>query len=411
MADLFRKLFLFGDAQIPPPTHINVAVTVSSSTLHKHGSDDEFYITLEATLPQTLNTPDKPLTILVFGTLLDPSGIALYENGFNFININTGAPAKRPSLTKHYSFGGMSDIPIEPQFERYFVTLQPGVPHQVRFTLWPCPRNQQHNKDNPERLRAACGELLITNEDEAIVAAGFSQVTYLEVGSTYRVEFGNKLNLVPWYRYGLKEQVLEGQGAGDTSVIPFRFTIIQTNSFYDINPPIQPSKQTRSQGLQDTWQIIHPPREDIHFRRHHVSLVYATDSVQGTTENKPLETIGTSKDQQLPWKVLGKSLGLPTIDQGQYWLNTAPYLDNLLIQCGYDVHKQYQYLAFFHRHVLPVLGPFIRSSVEANYISGFSAEGYPMELSLNYQPSKATVRLGCEPVGEFAGTSQDPMNP
>jgi hypothetical protein len=214
MADLFRKLFLFGDAQIPPPTHINVAVTVSSSTLHKHGSDDEFHITLEATLPQTPNTPDKPLTILVFGTLLDPSGIALYENGFDFINVDTGAPAKRPSLTKHYSFGGMSDIPIEPQFERYFVTLQPGVPHQVRFTLWPCPRNQQHNKDNPERLRAACGELVITNEDEAIVAAGFSQVTHLEVGSTYRVEFGNKLNLIPWYRYGPKEQVLEGQGAG-----------------------------------------------------------------------------------------------------------------------------------------------------------------------------------------------------
>lgn len=214
MADLFRKLFLFGGAQIPPPTHINVAVTVSSSTLHKHSSDNEFHITLEATLPQTPNTPDKPLTILVFGTLLDPSSIALYENGFNFININTGAPAKRPSLTKHYSFGGMSHIPIEPQFERYFVTLQPGVPHQVRYTLWPCPRNQQHNKDNPERLRAACGELVITNEDEAIVAAGFSPVTYLEVGSTYRVEFGNKLNLVPWYRYGLKEQVLEGQGAG-----------------------------------------------------------------------------------------------------------------------------------------------------------------------------------------------------
>ncbi|GAQ03194.1 hypothetical protein ALT_0515 [Aspergillus lentulus] len=85
--------------------------------------------------------------------------------------------------------------------------------------------------------------------------------------------------------------------------------------------------------------------------------------------------------------------------------------DNLLIQCGYDVHKQYQYLAFFHRHVLPVLGPFIRSSLEANYSSGFSAEGYPMELSLNYQASKATVQLGCEPIGEFTGTSQDPMNP
>jgi hypothetical protein len=84
----------------------------------------------------------------------------------------------------------------------------------VIFTLWPCPRNQPHNKENPERLRAACGELVITNEDEAIVAAGFSQVTHLEVGSTYRVELGNKLNLIPWYRYGPKERVLEGQGAG-----------------------------------------------------------------------------------------------------------------------------------------------------------------------------------------------------
>ncbi|EAW17091.1 uncharacterized protein NFIA_004490 [Aspergillus fischeri NRRL 181] len=177
MANLFRKLFLFGDSQSPPPTHINVAVTVSSSTLHKHGSDDEFHITLEATLPQTPNTP---LTILVFGTLLDPSGIALYENGFDFINVDTGASAKRPSLTQHYTFGGVSHIPIETQFEQYFVTLEP----------------------------------VITNEDEAIVAAGFSHVTYLEVGSTYRVELGNKLNEISWHRYGSKEQVLEGQDAG-----------------------------------------------------------------------------------------------------------------------------------------------------------------------------------------------------
>ncbi|KAF4211479.1 hypothetical protein CNMCM8980_002013 [Aspergillus fumigatiaffinis] len=214
MANLFRKLFLFGDSQIPPPTHIIVAVTVSSPTLHKHGSDDEFHITIEATLPQTPDTPDKPLTILVFGTLLDPSGIALYENGFDFVNVNTGAPAKRPSLTKHYSFGGVSDIPIKPQFEQYFVTLQPGVPHQVMFSLWPCPRSQPHNKDNPEQLRAACGELVITNENEAKVAAAFSQVTYLEVESTYRVELGNKLNQISWYRYGSKEQVLDGQDAG-----------------------------------------------------------------------------------------------------------------------------------------------------------------------------------------------------
>ncbi|EAU29303.1 predicted protein [Aspergillus terreus NIH2624] len=129
-----------------------------------------------------------------------------------------------------------------------------------------------------------------------------------------------------------------------------------------------------------------------------------------STNSKPWEADLPSCDQNLPWKVLGRALGFSTIDQQEYWLNTAPFFNSLLIQNGYDVHQQYQYLSFYHRHIIPVLGPFIRPAAEARYLSGFSIEGYSMELSVNYQASKATVRLGCEPVSHFAGTSTDPLN-
>jgi hypothetical protein len=92
MANFFQKLFTH--SLIPPPTPINLTVAVSSSTHHKHDPNSEFQLTLDATLPQTPNTPNKPLTILVFDTLLDPSGIALYKNGLDFIDIDTGTPAK-----------------------------------------------------------------------------------------------------------------------------------------------------------------------------------------------------------------------------------------------------------------------------------------------------------------------------
>ncbi|GIJ85600.1 hypothetical protein Asppvi_004459 [Aspergillus pseudoviridinutans] len=214
MANLFPSLFqkLFGNSSIPPPTHINLAVTVSSTTLHKHGSGSESHLILEATLPQSPNTPDKPLTILIFDTLLDPSGIALYKDGLDFIDVGTGAPANRTSLIFHYEFGGRSNIPVEPQSERYFATLYPGVPYRVTFTLKPCPRIQPHAEGTPERLENSCGERVPTARDEDIVASVFSHVTYLDVGSMYRVELGNKLNKIWWYRYGSKEEILGGQG-------------------------------------------------------------------------------------------------------------------------------------------------------------------------------------------------------
>jgi DMATS type aromatic prenyltransferase len=112
----------------------------------------------------------------------------------------------------------------------------------------------------------------------------------------------------------------------------------------------------------------------------------------------------------LPWRVLGQALGFPNRDQELWWLHTAPFFNNLLIQCCYDVHLQYQYLCFYHRHILSVLGPFIRSGMEPDYLSGFTPEGYGFELSVNHQASGSVLRLGCEPQSEFAGTEHDRLN-
>jgi len=63
----------------------------------------------------------KPKLAQLAPYLLDPSGIALYENGLDFIDVDTGTPAKQTSIIYEYSFGGKSSITVEPESERYFV--------------------------------------------------------------------------------------------------------------------------------------------------------------------------------------------------------------------------------------------------------------------------------------------------
>ncbi|KAF3384618.1 hypothetical protein F1880_002773 [Penicillium rolfsii] len=211
MVHMFQRLF---KEPLPPPTHINVTITASSKKLHKHGSATPFGLTFEATLPESPDGRNEPLTILAFDTLLDPSGTALYENGLQFIDSNTGVQAKRPAMNRHYDFGDKSNILVHPRFERYFVTLYPGVPIRVTHTMRPCPRLSSQNECNPEEQSTSNREGEATAEDEAIVAAAFSHVTYLEVGSTYHVQLGEKLSRIDWYRYGSKDQVLKEQMTG-----------------------------------------------------------------------------------------------------------------------------------------------------------------------------------------------------
>lgn len=57
-------------------------------------------------------------------------------------------------------------------------------------TMRPCPRFPQENESKTGADETSQQEGEATAEDEAIVAAAFSHVTYLNVGSTYRVELG-----------------------------------------------------------------------------------------------------------------------------------------------------------------------------------------------------------------------------
>ncbi|EFQ97023.1 tryptophan dimethylallyltransferase [Nannizzia gypsea CBS 118893] len=111
-----------------------------------------------------------------------------------------------------------------------------------------------------------------------------------------------------------------------------------------------------------------------------------------------------------PSQLLGLALGFANFDQELWWLNTAPLLGNLLSQANYDIHKQYQYLAFYHKHILPMLGPYTAPGLEPRWMGYFNSDGHPFETSLNFQDSKITVRLAFEPLSPLAGTDRDPLN-
>lgn len=73
-------------------------------------------------------------------------------------------------------------------YERYFLTLEPGIPYRVTETVKSCFRISES------------------------VVGDFSHTSCLEVGARYRVELEEKMDEVTWYRYGAKEEVLDGYG-------------------------------------------------------------------------------------------------------------------------------------------------------------------------------------------------------
>nr|WJL30548.1 AtaPT E91Q/Y413S [Vector pET-M11-AtaPTE91Q/Y413S] len=116
-----------------------------------------------------------------------------------------------------------------------------------------------------------------------------------------------------------------------------------------------------------------------------------------------------SKDPR-PWQILSQALGFPNYDQELWWQNTAETLNRVLEQCDYSVHLQYKYLAFYHKYILPSLGPFRRPGVEPEYISGLSHGGHPLQISVKIDKSKTICRLGLQAIGPLAGTARDPLN-
>lgn len=113
---------------------------------------------------------------------------------------------------------------------------------------------------------------------------------------------------------------------------------------------------------------------------------------------------------RLPYIVLGTGLGFPNEDQKFWWYAFAPTIQDLMIKSNYDITHQYQYLALIYRYILPALGPRAHPGEKPRWESFLTDDCSPVESSINLHGGKATVRMCFEPVGELAGTEQDPFN-
>lgn len=94
--------------------------------------------------------------------------------------------------------------------------------------------------------------------------------------------------------------------------------------------------------------------------------------------------------------------------QAFWYLATMPLLSKLLSTANYPPHLQDQYL-FFHNHsIIPALGP--SASSTNKWTPHLTHNISPFECSLAFKKNKQQVRYTFEPIGPYAGTSEDRFN-
>ncbi|KAL4928788.1 aromatic prenyltransferase [Aspergillus undulatus] len=102
--------------------------------------------------------------------------------------------------------------------------------------------------------------------------------------------------------------------------------------------------------------------------------------------------------------MVGERRGYET--EKEWWLDSGSLLARMLDVSEYTTDQQYHHLLFFHRHLIPFLGP-----KPIRWPSLISGSGLPIEYSLNFQEnSTPVIRAATEPVGYEAGTPADPFN-
>ncbi|RAH64220.1 aromatic prenyltransferase, partial [Aspergillus aculeatinus CBS 121060] len=107
-----------------------------------------------------------------------------------------------------------------------------------------------------------------------------------------------------------------------------------------------------------------------------------------------------------PYISLSQSLLFHTQDEHDWWHRAAPVLARMLHNADYEIHKQYQYLAFFAQHVVPALGP-SPANPRPNLYRGV----FNLEFSQNFQESGCIIRLAFLPLNYLAGVpGKDPFN-
>ncbi|RAL08527.1 putative dimethylallyl tryptophan synthase [Aspergillus homomorphus CBS 101889] len=99
-----------------------------------------------------------------------------------------------------------------------------------------------------------------------------------------------------------------------------------------------------------------------------------------------------------PYTSLSHALLFQNQDEHDWWHRAGPVLGQMLLNADYDVHKQYQYLAFFAHHVVPALGP-APDNPRPNLYRGV----FNLEFSQNFQQAGCIIRLAFLPVSYLAG--------
>jgi DMATS type aromatic prenyltransferase len=113
-----------------------------------------------------------------------------------------------------------------------------------------------------------------------------------------------------------------------------------------------------------------------------------------------------------PYDIVTQEHEFPNEDQKFWWRATASSLHQLLKSCGYSEEEQLVHLRWYHRFILPALGPRPISGEKAAFQPCPVYDGSACELSINWKelhPARV-VRFTIEAVGYQAGTMEDPYN-
>ncbi|KAI1908017.1 hypothetical protein LOZ61_000802 [Ophidiomyces ophidiicola] len=96
-----------------------------------------------------------------------------------------------------------------------------------------------------------------------------------------------------------------------------------------------------------------------------------------------------------PYRALNRAFHFSDENQAGWWRATGPIFAKFLHDGGYDVGRQFEYLAFIREHLYPHLGP----ALGTRRVFPNPSTGDPdFELSMNFQKSKSTARICFLPV-------------
>ncbi|KAF7182572.1 hypothetical protein CNMCM7691_002143 [Aspergillus felis] len=121
-------------------------------------------------------------------------------------------------------------------------------------------------------------------------------------------------------------------------------------------------------------------------------------------------TSTASSGPSLPFSLLSRYLTFSDRDQCQWWQNKGQLLSQMLQDCGYNEHQQYQYLTLFHHDLAPALGAWPAPQVgqQDNTLPSDAGE---LELSLTFKGQNTFLRIAFEPFGSMKGAEgRDPSN-